>query len=385
MDEDKFLCKTLSAPELTFIDFIHLFRHALQIDSFSDIYIRIGHPIIIRSQGTNYRLSSKPRLTRQDVKNFVCGYYDEGIWGDVRSGSEYIGDFQFSKIENDLRGKHTVRMRTIITKEQSDYDPSGVMVTMRLIENDIPTVQKLNVDKNILDAAFPRQGLVIIAGETGSGKTTLLAAFINEILTYKGMDRPDVVLAEYSDPPEYLFHNVDKGRNIITQNWVGPRHDTKTFEQGILNAKRMNTTHILIGECRNKESIDQMYDASNIGNACYTTFHANKVSGVIKGMAQKFEADREMMRAFEIARNTSLIVVQYLAKMGDNRVPIQEYLAFDEQVKNRLENVPAERFYSEIDKCVEAYGQPMRQDADRALAAGEIDASVHKIIISGCG
>ena len=381
---DKFVYTETANMALLPEDFLAMFRHALKVGSFSDLIVRIGQPVIVRSQGTNYQLSTKSKLTTEDVKNLVTYMYDEGVWGDVRSGIEFVSSYEFTEDADDDRRRSVVRMRVIIAKEQGEYDPKGVAIVMRKIENKIPTLDSLNVKPIIREHAFPRQGLVIVAGETGSGKSTLLAAIMNSILTNHSPDVPDAVVADFSDPPEFMYHQVKKGRNIILQHAVGPRNDVQSFAQGIKNAKRMNTTHILIGESRDKESIEQMYDASNIGNCCYTTFHANSISGVLKGMGQKFESEREKMRVLQIIKNSSLIVIQYLAKMGDNRIPIQEVLPFTREVKAHLLNVPFETIYSEIDNCVEKYGITMRADAKRALDAGEIDEATYRIVLSGC-
>ena len=365
-------------------DFLTMFRHAIRVGSFSDIFIRIGHPVTVRSEGSNYQLSTKSKLTTDDVKGLVSFMYDEGVWGDVRSGKEFVSSYEFSADENDEKRRSIVRMRVIIAREQGQIDPKGVVIVMRKIENKIPTLDSLNVKSMIREHAFPRQGLVIVAGETGSGKSTLLAAIMHHILTNTSPDEPDAVIAEFSDPVEFMYHLLDKGRNIIMQNAVGPRNDVISFAQGIKNAKRMNTTHILIGESRDKDSIEQMYDASNIGNCCYTTFHANSVSGVLKGMGQKFESERERMRVLQIIKNSNLIVIQYLAKMGDRRVPIQEILPFTKEVKAHLMNVPFETIYTEIDNCVEKFGLSMRADAKRALDENEIDEATYNIVISGC-
>jgi defect-in-organelle-trafficking protein DotB len=383
-DASKFICP-LNVNEYKKEDYLTMFRHALSINQVSDFYIRIGHPVIARDSGTNYVLSTKQRLSTQDVKNFVTENYDEGVWTDVRSGQKHEDNLEFPLDPNDSRGRELIRMRVIITRERGTIDPKGVMVTLRPISNYIPTFEDLKVRQVIRDNVMPRQGLVIIAGETGSGKSTLMAAIMHYILTDTSPDTPDAVIAEYSDPPEYIFDSVNKGRNIISQNWVGPRKDCISFTQGILNAKRMDTTHILIGESRDQDSVEQMLDAANIGNVCYTTFHANKVSGVIKGMAAKFDASRERMKAYELVQILKIIVVQYLAKVPSGRIPVQEILVFDEHVKSRIESVPFENFYTEIDKCVEEFGTTMASDAKRLLDEGKIDESTHKIILSGCG
>ena len=130
----------------------------------------------------------------------------------------------------------------------------GVAVVLRLIDNKIPTFDDLRVRELIRENIFPRQGLVIVAGETGSGKSTLLASVIHKILTDTSDDTPDAVLMELSDPIEFVYDSLSMGRNMIVQCAVGKRHDTKSFAQGIKNAKRMNTTHILNLDMQKKMS-----------------------------------------------------------------------------------------------------------------------------------
>jgi defect-in-organelle-trafficking protein DotB len=382
-DASKFICR-VSVNEYKKEDFLTMFRHALAISHVSDFYIRIGHPIIVRDNGTNYILSTKQRLNKQDVKNFVSSNYDEGVWTDVRSGMQYEDSLEFPLNPDDTRERELVRMRVIITRERGSIDPKGVMIVLRPISNYVPTFDDMNVRQIIRDNVMPRQGLVIIAGETGSGKSTLMASIMHHILTDTSPNTPDAVIVELSDPPEFVYESVEKGRNLISQNWVGPRKDCISFAQGIKNAKRQDTTHILIGESRDEESVEQMIDAANIGNVCYTTFHANKISGVIKGMASKFERSREM-RAIEILQIVSIIVIQYLAKVPSGRIPIQEILVFDDRVRARVQSVPFENFYTEIDKCVAEYGILMSVDAKTCLDEGKIDETTYKLVLSGCG
>jgi defect-in-organelle-trafficking protein DotB len=380
---NKFICP-LNVNEYKKEDYLTMFRHALGISNVNDFYIRIGHPIIVRESGTNYVLSSKQRLSPLDVKNFVTENYDEGVWSDVRSGEKHEDTLDFPLDPEDIRGRELVRMRVIITRERGTIDPKGVMIVLRPISNYVPTFDDLNVRQIIRDNVLPRQGLVVIAGETGSGKSTLMASIIHCILTDTSRNTVDAVIAEFSDPPEFVFDSVHKGRNMISQSWIGVRKDCISFAQGILNAKRQDTTHILIGESRDQESVGLMLQAADIGNVCYTTYHANNISGVIKGMAEQFEGARVKMKAYEIVRIAKLIVVQYLAKVPSGRIPIQEILVFDDNVKKRVASVPYEKFYSEIDKCVREYGILMSSDAKSLLGEGKIDESTYKIILSGC-
>tara|TARA_Y100001956_G_scaffold79851_1_gene93887 strand:+ start:113090 stop:114247 length:1158 start_codon:yes stop_codon:yes gene_type:complete len=381
-DAGKFICP-INATEYKAEDFQEMFRHAYRIGKFSDIYIRIGYPVIVRSDSMNYKLSPKEKLSNVDVKNFISDSYNDGVYSDVLSGGEFEDSYSFYVDPDNKRNSEIVRMRLKVVRERGKDNPRGVAVVLRLIDNKIPTFDDLRVRELIRENIFPRQGLVIVAGETGSGKSTLLASVIHKILTDTSDDTPDAVLMELSDPIEFVYDSLSMGRNMIVQCAVGKRHDTKSFAQGIKNAKRMNTTHILIGESRDIETVEQVVDAANIGNACYTTFHANKVSGVIKGLAQKFGTDGERAAALDIVRVLQMVVVQYLAKVPGGRIPVQEILVFNESIRATIEDAPENKFYSTIDDCVERHGVSMSADARRLLDEKLIDDRTYRLIMAG--
>ena len=133
-EKDRFLCRDVINANLIAEDFVALFRHAVEVGPFSDIYIRIGQPVIVRSEGTNYQLSLKTRLSTEEVKSFVSFMYDDGVWSDARSGSEFVSAFEFPADKNDDKLKTTVRMRVIVGREQGMIDPKGVFIVLRRIE-----------------------------------------------------------------------------------------------------------------------------------------------------------------------------------------------------------------------------------------------------------
>src|SRR5262249_186992 len=154
----------------------------------------------------------------------------------------------------------------------------------------------------------PRQGIVIITGPTGSGKTTLLAAG-NRML----LERPQGCgkMLTYEAPIEYTYDGIKSPRSLVAQTEI-PRH-LPTFAHGIRNSLRRKPEIIVVGESRDRETINAAIEAAQTGHAVYTTTHTTGVAATIQRMLSTYEMNEREERAIALMETLRLIVTQALA------------------------------------------------------------------------
>lgn len=379
MVKNRFLDNQTSVAEYTTDHFKDMIRHAMEVDDFEDLYFRLDEKVIVRSRSANYELSHKV-VKENEMSSFVSEIYDAGVWQDALRGIPYADSFAIPKKKGDVRTREFYRFRVNISRNRGAFEKRGVSIVMRAITDDVPTFDQLKVREVIRNNFIPRQGLVVIAGETGSGKSTLLASAINAILSDHEVDS---VICEYADPIEYVYDKVDKGHSIIMQHAVGERRDIIDFASGIKNALRQDSTKIIIGECRDHETVSALIRAAGVGNACYSTFHANSVSSVFMGMVNMFGEHERAAKALQLVKQMRMVVVQYLARVNDRRIPVQEVLVFNKEIERRLVDCDYKNLFAVLDDCVSEFGITMTADAENLLKEGKLDNLTYKYILSG--
>ncbi len=191
-------------------------------------------------------------------------------------------------------------------------------MVLRIINTEIPTIEELRLPNTIKDISMAKNGLVIFAGSTGCGKSTSLAA----MLGYRNEHSQGHIIT-IEDPIEF----VHKHRNcIVTQREVGV--DTETFEIALKNALRQAPDVILIGEIRDRETMEQAVTFAETGHLCLATVHANCTSQALDRIVHFFPEERRTKLLMDLSFNLKAIVSQRLLpiKESDGRVPAIEIL-----------------------------------------------------------
>ena len=150
---------------------------------------------------------------------------------------------------------------------------TGIQITMRSIPTTPPKLVDMALPQNIIDNIAPLEGAVYVTGATGSGKSTLLASIIRNFAEDPNCNRK---ILTYEAPIEFVYDSIEKTSCIVSQSEI-PKH-IPSFEAGIRNALRRKPRLILVGECRDRETIDALLEASLTGHPVYTTVHSNGVA-----------------------------------------------------------------------------------------------------------
>ena len=191
-------------------------------------------------------------------------------------------------------------------------------VVLRVIRSDIPEFADLDLPPTLKDVAMTTRGLVIFVGATGSGKSTSLAAMVG----YRNENsRGHIITIE--DPIEFIHNH----RNcIVTQREIGV--DTESYEIALKNTLRQAPDVILIGEIRDRETMDYAIAFAETGHLCLSTLHANSTNQALDRVINFFPEERRAQLLMDLSLNLKSIVSQRLIPKsdGEGRVPAVEVL-----------------------------------------------------------
>lgn len=187
-------------------------------------------------------------------------------------------------------------------------------------------------EQEILDNYRPREGMILVSGATGSGKSTLIAGLIKAKI-----EEPDgnYDIVEAAAPVEFLLERVKGPSSTMNQTEI-PR-DLPTFATFVRGAMRREPTDIIVGECRDSETMSAAVQAAISGHTRTTTVHANNVSLTMQRIASLCSADERDNLISAVAQSLRLVVNQRLARSADGRrTALGEILVFDAALHNDL-------------------------------------------------
>jgi len=194
----------------------------------------------------------------------------------------------------------------------------SVGVVLRVIRSDIPEFKDLNLPPILKDIAMTKRGLVIFVGATGSGKSTSLAAMVG----YRNQNSHGHIIT-IEDPIEFVHNH----RNcIVTQREVGV--DTDSFETALKNTLRQAPDVILIGEIRDRETMDHAIAFAETGHLCLSTLHANSTNQALDRIINFFPEDRRQQLLMDLSLNLKSLISQRLvpAASGNGRLAAIEIM-----------------------------------------------------------
>ena len=194
----------------------------------------------------------------------------------------------------------------------------SVGVVLRVIRSDIPEFHDLDLPPILTDVAMTTRGLVIFVGATGSGKSTSLAAMVG----YRNENSQGHIIT-IEDPIEFIHNH----RNcIVTQREIGV--DTESYEIALKNTLRQAPDVILIGEIRDRETMDYAIAFAETGHLCLSTLHANSTNQALDRIINFFPEERRAQLLMDLSLNLKGIVSQRLIPRadGEGRVPAVEIM-----------------------------------------------------------
>lgn len=228
---------------------------------------------------------------------------------DVKESSFY--NVGLNKDELNKEDKNFFRIRVNIYRRNG-----GDCISIRLITGHVKTAKELNIPDIVCNSGDLKSGIILITGATGSGKSTTLAAIIDRI---NKTSKKHIITLE--EPIEYL-HKSDK--SIISQRECGK--DTVDFLDGLKSSLRQDPDVIMIGEIRDKKTVETALSASETGHLVLSTVHTSNASEAIDRIVNLFEAERHKEIRGLLANQLRYVFSQRLIKANNGRRAIFEIM-----------------------------------------------------------
>ena len=256
----------------------------------------------------------------------------------------------------------------------------GINLTMRVLSDTPPTLESLGIEPEIAAAWEHCRGLVLVTGVPGSGKSTLLAAGTRRLLE-GGAGR----VQSYEAPIEFVFDGIGSDGALMSSSEV-PRH-FPSFAEGLRASLRRRPAAVVVGEARDRETVEAVIQAADFGIAVFATAHTIGVAAAIRRLLAEFPADERHERGAALIDVMTLVVTQMLLPNPQGgRTAIREWLLFDGALKGALLEAPQERWAALISGALEDTGNGLAAAAERAFREGRIgEADRRRALAAGAG
>lgn len=293
----------------------------------SDVHLRVNEHPVIRKDGKIIKIDM-PKITEADLDHILNIIVPKVI--KTRAYSDFDLDFSY-----EIKGLS--RFRVNLSRQLGKN-----ALVIRNIPYSIKTLTDLNLPIAIEQFASLNNGLILVTGPTGSGKSTTLASLIDYInVNYQ----KHIITVE--DPIEFIFSNK---KSIVSQRQVGV--DTPSFPEGVKYAMRQDPDVILVGEIRDRETVESALKAAETGHLVFATLHTNDAVQTINRIVNLFDpSDRQFVR-MQVAGILRGTIAQKLTvnKNGDGRHPACEVLVCTPTVKDFIMKDELEKIYDLVKK-----------------------------------
>lgn len=260
----------------------------------SDLFLSTGAPPSARFDGVLTTLSDQP-FKPGEVATIATSLMD------AEQRREFDRDLEMNLA---ISRTGIGRFRVNIFKQRND-----VSLVIRNVKLDIPRFEDLNLPAVLLDTVMLKQGLILIVGATDSGKSTTLAALIDHRNRHSS---GHIITIE--DPIEYIHRHQ---QSIINQREVGV--DTRSFHAALKNTLRQAPDVVLIGEIRDRETMEHALAFAETGHLVLSTLHAHNASQALERIINMFPEEHRPQLLHALANNLKASVSQRLVKTLDGQ------------------------------------------------------------------
>ncbi len=305
----------------------------------SDLNLTVGKPPQVESEGK--LVSVKLNKKFKSLTPFQTEIIALNLINNNRRLTETLISTGSCDLSYQLLGK--ARFRVNIFSQSGYYS-----IVLRKLESTVPTIENLNLPSSFIKIAQERNGIVFVTGATGTGKTTSLAATLEEI-----NEKRSVHVITLEDPIEYEHPHK---KSTFNQREAG--RDFDTFANGLRAALRQAPKVILVGEMRDRETVEIGLRAAETGHLVLSTLHTIDAGKTINRILGMFGIEEENQIRIRLAETVKWIICQrLLPKVGGGRIAAFEMLGTSLRVKDAILNGESEgKTFFDIMDAGEAFG-----------------------------
>jgi twitching motility protein PilT len=315
----------------------------------SDLHLQVGLPPMLRIDGALVAVNGADIMDEEAVEALIFSILDE----DQKQILLKDKEFDFSFAYGDL-GRFRVN---------AFHERGNMAAALRLIPNEILTIEQLGLPSIVNKFADYPRGLVLVTGPTGSGKSTTLAALVHKI----NMERSSHIIT-IEDPIEFT-HKSHK--SVIVQREV--HYDTYSFSAALRSALREDPDVVLIGEMRDLETIASAITIAETGHLVFATLHTNSAAQSIDRMIDVFPPHQQPQIRAQLSNILMAIVSQRLIpSIGGGRVAAAEILTATPAVRNIIREGKSHQLEAVIQTGAEFGMQSMDKQLVNLIHAGTI-------------
>jgi twitching motility protein PilT len=325
-------------------------------DGVSDLLFIVGKPPQVEAHG---KLRPLGTLLPGSV---LTARFAEQLARCVINGNErLLGDFaSLGSCDCSYSVENLARFRVNIFKQNGHH-----AMVMRKLQSQIPSLDKLGLPPVFKDVIKERTGIIFVTGGTGSGKTTTLAALLNELNQTEAIH-----IVTLEDPIEFLHPHLN---STFSQRELGK--DFHDFATGLRAALRQAPKVILVGEIRDRETMEIAMTASETGHVVFSTLHTINAGQSVNRIVGMFTKDEEKQVRQRLADTVRFIISQRLVpKVGGGRILITEFLGNNLRSRETMIYGEAEnRSFQDIIESASSFGwHTFDQSLLKAYRAGLI-------------
>ncbi len=314
----------------------------------SDLFISCGAPINIKVNGLVQPVSTQP----MDVDTVR------------RIAYELMNKEQAREFENTMEMNLSHLDRAVGNFRVNIFRQRGtISLVIRYVRSSVPPFEQLKLPSVLLNLVTEKRGLVLVAGATGSGKSTTLAAMID----HRNSTKSGHILT-IEDPIEYLFEHK---QSLVNQREIGV--DTIAYHAALQNALREAPDLIMVGEVRDKETMQQALLHTLTGHLCLTTIHANNSYHALSRIINLFPYDARSAVLSDLSIGLRAIICQRLIKNRDGeQQPAVEILLNTSLISELIKSGE----FAQIKEAMEQSLYPGSQTFEQSLCRLYIDGVI---------